>query len=792
MTLDIPRMHRSPDAAPNWRLSPVDAGRHRAAGSGVSLHGTTRRRAPRCPRSALALALAALQVVAAAADNPAEAVELQHVEVIGTTPLPGLGTPLKDVPANVQVFGTRDLQRQRQGNLSEFLETNPTSVTVNAAQGNSYQTDISFRGFTASPLLGVPQGLSVFQDGVRINEPFGDVVNWDLLPQSAIASIQLIPGSNPVFGLNTLGGALSIYTKSGSQNPGTAVELSGGSFGRRTLELEHGGSAGNWDWFATANLSNEDGWAEHNPSRVRQFFAKVGYQTDDTDFDVSLSGADNRLEGTQTLPRSFLDKPREAYTFPDVNFNRMTMLAAKGSRALAPELLLGGNAYVRGYRNSSVSSNVNDNFGEVDPVTGEVDTVQALNDRSGISQASYGLGLQLTLSTPLAGLKNQGIVGASGDFGHASFRQESQPANFDAARGAVATGDFAPVTDARTRNRALAVFVADTLNLSPAWALTASGRYNDATVRIRDASGADPALDGDHAFRRFNPAVGATFNPTAELTAYASYNEGMRAPTAIELTCADPLAPCKLPNSFLADPPLAAVVARTLELGARGKHGDWRWSAAVYRTLLDNDIQFVSSGNAINAGYFRNVGRTRRQGVELMAGGDLGPVNLSLRYSFIAAVYVAGFVEHSPNNSSADGAGDITVAPGARVPGIPRQSLRIRLDADPLPDWQVGANVLLNSATRARGDENNQDVGGRVGGYGVLDLDTTWQAAPGVQVFARVNNVFDRRYANFGILGQNVFANAARTFDPGHGVGETFVGQGAPRGAWGGVRFEWQ
>ncbi|HMF27852.1 MAG TPA: Plug domain-containing protein, partial [Candidatus Cybelea sp.] len=175
--------------------------------------------------------------------------------VIGTTPLPGLGTPLRDVPANVQVFSGTEIGKQRQGNFSEFLENNPTSVTVNAAQGNPYQPDISFRGFTASPLLGVPQGISVFQDGVRINEAFGDVVNWDLVPQSAIAGFQLIPGSNPVFGLNTLGGALAVITKSGSNNPGTSVELSGGSFGRITASFDHGGSSGPVDWFTTANVS---------------------------------------------------------------------------------------------------------------------------------------------------------------------------------------------------------------------------------------------------------------------------------------------------------------------------------------------------------------------------------------------------------------------------------------------------------------------------------------------------------------------------------------------------------
>ncbi|HVO08541.1 MAG TPA: TonB-dependent receptor plug domain-containing protein, partial [Burkholderiaceae bacterium] len=354
-----------------------------------------------------------------------------RVEIIGTTPLPGLGTPLRDVPANVQVYSGRELGKQRQGNLSEFLENNPTSVTVNSAQGNPYQTDISFRGFTASPLVGVPQGLSVFQDGVRINEPFGDVVNWDLLPQSAIAGLQLIPGSNPLFGLNTLGGALSIYTKNGRAYPGGAVELSGGSFGRRTLQFEQGGASGPWDFFATANLSKEHGWAQHNPSRVEQFFGKVGYQEGRDQFDVSLTAANNRLEGTQTLPKSFLDDRTQAYTYPDTNENRLAMLSLKGSHSLSSDMMLGGNAYLRQYRNHNVSSNVNDDFGAIDPITGAVDDVQALNDRSDIDQTSYGASVQLTVTAPLAGRRNQFVVGASVDAGRARFKQDSQPADFD-------------------------------------------------------------------------------------------------------------------------------------------------------------------------------------------------------------------------------------------------------------------------------------------------------------------------------------------------------------------------
>jgi iron complex outermembrane receptor protein len=689
------------------------------------------------------------------------------------------------------VFGSKDIRRQGQGNLTEYLEQNPGSVTVNAAQGNAWQADISFRGFTASPLLGTPQGLSVFQDGVRINEPFGDVVNWDLLPQSAISSIQLLPGSNPLFGLNTLGGALAVYTKSGSENPGTALEASAGAFGRTTATFEHGGAAGDWDWFLTGNAAREHGWAEHNPSRVEQLFGKLGYQTEASDLDLSFTGANNRLEGTQTLPRSFLDDPRQAYTFPDRNGNRVGMLAVKGSRFLAKGVLLGGNAYLRRTLNTSVSSDVNDDFGMPDEASGAPDTVQAFDDRSEIAQSSYGGGLQLTVDQVLRGLQHRWVAGIAADFGRARFSQFAQPADFDAARGTVATGVPVLETDARTRTGMHAVFAMDTIALAPQWTLTVSGRFNEAAVHIRDETGADPALAGDHAFHRFNPALGATWNPAPAFTGYASYNEGMRAPTAIELTCADPLAPCKLPNAFLADPPLAPVVARTGELGARGKDGDWQWSAAAYRTQTADDIQFIASGNQVNAGYFRNVGRTRRQGLELMLDGPLGPLTFSARYSFIAANYLTPFVEHSPNNSAADAAGDIAVTAGSRIPGIPRNVLRLRLDAEPAAGWQVGGNLLVASSQHARGDEDNRDAGGRVAGYAIVNLDTRWTIARGVELFVRANNLFDRRYANFGILGRNVFANPSRRFDPADAQPETFIGQGAPFGAWTGLRVEW-
>lgn len=720
--------------------------------------------------------------------------ELPRVEVVGTTPLPGLGTALRDVPANVQIFNRRDFDRQRSLDLTDFLGANANSVAVGAAQGNAYQQDISFRGLTASPLLGAPQGLSVFQDGVRVNEPFGDVVNWDLLPQSAISSVQIVPGSNPVFGLNTLGGALSINTKSGAQYPGGAFEVSGGSFGRKGAQLEYGGVRGPFDYFATANFADERGWAEHNPSRIKQFFGKLGFQDDITDLDVTLTLADNTLQGTQTLPQTWLDTPREAYTFPDVSENRLAFVAFKGSRFLSRDILIGGTAYYRDYRTSNLSSNVNPDYGGVDPDTGMPQTNEATNDRSVIDQQGWGLGLQLTFSGDVGPYRNRFVAGISGDFGNARFTQQSQTADFSADRNTFGTGPFVAETDVDSTNRYLGIYFADTLALSAQWTLTLAGRYNHARIVNTDRSGSDPELDGSFTYARFNPAAGLNFNPSPTFTAYAAYNEGMRAPTPIELTCSNATAPCKLPNVFLADPPLQAVIAKTIEVGARGRLGrDTQWAGALYRTDLDNDIQFVAAGGGTsNVGFFQNVGPTRRQGVELTASHRVGDLGLALRYSHIAATFRSAFVAASPDNSTADASGAIVVNPGNRIPGIPADSAKLRLDFEASERSAFGVTLILASRQYAHGDENNQDSHGPVPGYVAMNLDAQLQLAPNLRVFASVANVFNRRYQNFGLLGANAFTGPDRTFGPAAGiepVSEQFRGIGAPRGFWIGLRY---
>jgi outer membrane receptor protein involved in Fe transport len=741
---------------------------------------------------ALLVAALATTTPPARADNPAEVFELPSVQVIGTTPLPGLGTELRDVPANVQRFGGRDIERQRPATLTQFLEQNANSVGVASGQGNPYQQSLDFRGLTASPLLGTPQGMSVFQDGVRINEAFGDIVNWDLLPRSAISSVQLIPGSVPAFGLNTLGGALAIYTKSGEQYPGTTVEASGGSFGTRSLEFQHGGASDRIDWFATGHFSADDGWADHNPSRVEQFFGKLGFQNATTDIDVTLTLADNKLQGTQTLPLSMLGNPRQAYTFPDENVNRLAFVAAKGSRFVTEHALLGANIYYRRYKSSNFNSNVNDNFGEPDPVTGEPQT-DAVNDRAAIDQRSWGVAAQLTLEGELGGVHHQLVAGASADLGDTRFRQEEQPASFTAARGTTGTGAFAPFTDVALRNAYTGMFLNDTIRITERWTLTLAGRWNRAHVEIEDRSGQDAALNGESTFTRFNPAIGVNFNPSPALTLYGSYNEGMRAPTPIELTCADPAAPCKLPNEFLSDPPLAKVVSKTFEAGARGSLGpQTTWSAAVYRTDLDDDIQFISSGTgAVNAGFFQNVGSTRRQGVEIAAATRLGAFDVDVRYNHIDATFRSTFEALAPNNSSADANGAITVSPGNRIPGIPADSFKVRIEYERGP-LALGVGLIAATTQRARGDENNVDRNGPLPGYAVVNVDGHYRLTPRLTLFGLIANLFDARYYNFGVLGANVFTGPNGRFGPASGIAaapEQFRALGAPRGIWFGLRY---
>ncbi|MGH8688534.1 MAG: TonB-dependent receptor [Burkholderiales bacterium] len=708
--------------------------------------------------------------------------------MVGTVPVPGLGTPLSDIPATVQSVGAEDLRGRGARDIVQHMERNFGGVTVGGAQGNPFQQDLTYRGFAASPLLGVPQGLSVYVDGVRVNESFGDTVNWDLIPNNTISTLHLLSGSNPVFGLNTLGGVLSIQTKSGFAFPGTAASVEAGSFGRRSAEMEHGGHGENADWFVAADALNEDGWQQHSSSRLRRAFAKGGWQDSRTDLDVSIGLADNALEGAQTLPLAMLGSPQQPYTWPDRTENSLAFLLARASRYVSDDVLVTGSAYLRRLHQTNVSSNVNDDF---DPLLAVgPGNPQGLNDRTVLDQTMAGGSLQVSMDGRLWGSANRLTLGASLDRASADFAQDEQEAMFSADRQTVGVGAYAPQVRVAGDNTNVGAYFSNQFAMSPQWMLTASGRYDVARVSLRDRSGTQPALDGDHAFQRFNPALGVNWKPADSATYFASISQGMRVPSPVELTCADPAAPCALPNEFLSDPALKPVVAHTVEAGTRLRLSEsTRFSASAYRTVLDDDILFISSGTAANSGYFQNAGKTLRQGLDLGASVVHREYALQAGYSYVRAAYLTPFQMLSENNSSRDAAGNIAVESGDAISGIPRSSLKLLAEWTPVARWSLGFGWTWFDKQYARGDENNRDVNGPLPSYSVAQLFGRYELARGWEASLQVDNLFNHSYQNFGILGSNFFNGPGQTFDATAAAPEQFRSSGAPRAVWVALRY---
>ena len=724
-----------------------------------------------------AAALGLFAAVAARAQspaNPATALEAPAVHVIGIRPVPGLGTPLRDIPNAVQSTDAEEIRSRDALDVADHLARSFSGVSLNDSQSNAFQQDLVYRGFTASPLLGVPQGLAVFVDGVRVNEAFGDMVNWDLIPRNAIANLHLVSGANPAFGLNTLGGVLSMHTKSGFAFPGEALRLSSGSFGRRLLEGESGGHGERADYFAALRALDERGWREHASSRLRQGFLKAGWQDARTDLDVSLALADNAMQGTQTLPASMLDAPRRAYTWPDRTENQLGFLTVRASRFVMDDVLVSGTVYARDLQQDAVASNVNAEAGP-----------PAFNDRNSLAQRSAGALLQAVVTRRSGAASHELTFGAAFEGASADFVQQRQGAAFSAERETVALGPFAEVNHVGAQNGAYGLYAIEQFAPSPAWTFSLSGRYNVASVRLRDRSGLRPALDGDHSFRRFNPALGAAWNPNAALTVFASLSQGMRVPSPAELTCADPSAPCTLPNQFLADPALSPVIARTKEAGVRLRTArDAQLSAAVYRTVVANDIQFVSSAGAVNAGFFQNTGSTLRQGFELAYRIRGEPLSVSAAYSYLQAQYLTSFRMPSPNNSARDAADEITVGRGNAIPGIPRSQAKLLVDWGFAPRASLGFGWSWFDRQYARGDENNRDLHGPLPAYRVAQLFARYEPRRDWQLSLKVDNLLDRRYASYGVLGRNFFSGPGQSFDPAGATSEQFVAPGAPRAVW--------
>jgi outer membrane receptor protein involved in Fe transport len=795
-----------------------------------------------------------------------------NVTVVGSTPLHGSDVPIDRIPAPVQTATSRDIDRSGALDIADFLNRRLDSVHVNEVQGNPFQPDVNYRGYTASPLLGTPQGLSVYLDGVRLNQPFGDIVSWDLIPRIAVSSLALMPGSNPLFGLNTLGGALSLETKNGARDPGTSIQAIYGSHTRYAVEFEHGGArrGGGVHWYLSGNLFDEDGWREDSPSTVGQLFGKLGWQRARTDASLSVGYADTTLNGNGLQESGFLDRDYSSvYSKPDETKNRSAFVNVSGRHGLRDRLTLSGTAYFRHIDTHTLNGDVNEesldqalyqpNAAERAalaaagysgfPVSGETaentpfpywrclgnvllrdepgEKCNGLLNRSETSQYNAGVSGQITWLSD-ADSSHQVTMGAAYDDSGADFAQSTELGYLNPDRSVTGTGAFADgVTggeadgeplDARVdldgTTRTVSVYATDTLRLARGWHLTLSGRFNRTVVENVDAitpEGELGSLSGTHVFSRFNPAAGLTIDLPHRINAYVGYSEGSRAATSIELGCADPESPCKLPNAMAGDPPLDQVVTRTIEVGLRGT-ARVRWNAGYFRADNRDDILFVMSEQT-GFGYFRNFGRTRRQGLELGADGQFGPVTLGVGYTLLDATFQSPETVNGESNSSNEEAaggspgleGEIEIDPGSRMPLLPRHVLKAFGEVRVRSNVFVDLGLVSASNSYARGNENNAHEPDEVyyfgpgssPGYAVVNLGTRYQVTPKIGILLQINNLFDRQYSTGAQLGANAFTDTgafiARPF-PAVG-GEfplrhgTFLAPGAPIAFWIGTRI---
>lgn len=764
-------------------------------------------RLQRHPVAAAALVALAWSAGGVAAQTAAPAPEraptaLERVEVVGTAPIPGTGVDRDKVPANVQQLNSARLDELGERNLPDLLQNHLGSAQVTSTQGNPYQLEVSFRGYTASPLLGQPQGLSVFLDGVRLNEAFGDVVNWDLVPRNALASLTMLPGANPVFGLNTLGGALVLATRSGDSHPGTELEVSLGSFGRKDFELSHGRKLDdNTFLFVATDLFKEDGWRDHSPSEVRQLFAKINHEDGPLDWSLSFNGADNTLVGNGLLPESMLAQSRsQIYTRPDRTGNRLAALNLQVGHDLGGGQRLQALAHVRRLDTRTVNGDLNDEWDGTSAFSG-------VENRTRSAQRTRGLSLQWSHTNA----DSQLTLGASHDQSRTRFEQAGALGTLDASRAV--TDVQAEELNAKLtgRSRTSSLYATETLQLSPALALTAASRYNRTqvtTVDVGRIEGLTTTLDSDQRYHSLNPSLGATWTAPSGWTVYGNLSQGSRAPSPIELGCSDPANPCVLPNALQSDPPLKQVVSRSVEAGVRGQLAPgWRWNSSVFVSNNRDDILFVSNSQA--AGYFANVGQTRRRGLEIGLSGRAATHDIGLHYTLLDASYRSGACLVSEANSSASSAttpassacpaeGEIEVRPGDRLPDVPRQLFKLDLGWRAMPGLRLGANLTAQSGSIARGNDNQQHQpdgvdfsgSGRLPGFAVLNLNASWKLGHGWTLSGRIDNVFDRRYASGAQLGQNAFDANGTLQAPADWRNEQFVAPGAPRSL--GVALNWR
>ena len=737
-----------------------------------------------------------------------DAISTGTIDVYSTSPLPSIGLPKNMVPANIQTISSKELDTQVGVSVADYMINNLQGVTVNEVGGNPFQLELNFRGYNATPISGNPQGLSVYIDGIRANEAFSNNVLWDLIPNFAINNMQMIAGSNPVFGLNTLGGAMSMQTKSGQNFKGKNIDVSAGSWARTSSLIEMGGVVddSNMDYYVGYEHFNENGWRKFSPSHVNQLFGKLGFESEMSRYEITYTGAHNLLIGNGLTPKDLLGAKRDGiHTLEDETKNEYSQIALNMSHFFDEETMMAGNVYYKRSDQATFNGDLNDEFCDEDTHDETECTAaqQALSqsdaenlnegvfNQTNTLQDVFGLNLQTTFDQDWLGRRNQLVAGVSAEYSQIKFKQTGQEVATLSSNGFFAgtLGDVEQSSGLTGKTKTYGAFVTNTHSVNNRFNINTAVRYNHVQVDNRDTfNGPDSSasLTGKHHFERFNPSLGITFQPNEILSTYASYSESSRAPTSIELGCANPDQPCNLPTQMADDPPLHQVVAKTVEGGISGRvTKDTSWNMSIYHATNNNDILFVYADASNGMGYFTNVEETTRKGLDVGVSTKFDKLALSINYGFVMAQYGSNFTLVSEVNSSAS-SDSIQVSDGDYLPNIPKHHLKIRADYEINPRWNLGATLTGFTESYMMGNENQQHdssggLQGEIPGYAIVNLDSQYSFRKDWRVHAKFINIFDQEYVTGGRLAETR-VQTDRSFGDERNVASLIPG--APRAGW--------
>ncbi len=747
---------------------------------------------------------------------------------IKMSPIGGSEIPLDKVPSGVSVVTASEINRDASKQVQNALQQNVPGVILTDTAGSAFRTDVQYRGFDASPIGGRSQAIAVYQQGIRINESFGDTVNLDAIPNNAIDDIAIV-SNNPAFGLNAVGGAISIAMKDGFLYQGSEIDIMGGSYGRRQIAVQTGGNSGSVGAYVAAEAVHDSGFRDFSEADVRRMYADLGFKGSAVELHFNFTGADSTAGVVTAAPEDLLNNDwGRTFTSPQDTEYQVLMPSINAKVKATDTLTLSALAYYRSFKQNVLDGNIAavepcttdptllcsfedgeepllDANGKPIPVPG--DAVGTL-DRITQDAESEGVTLQAVEKAKLLGHENQFLVGASYDHGKVAYQTSSEIGSIGPRFVVTGTGNIAVEPDdftprnLTTENTYYGLYFSDTFNVTEALAITAGGRYNYAEIQLTDLTGDFPEINSLSTYERFNPMAGATYRLLPGISVYGGYSESNRAPTAAELSCANPANPCLIESFLTDDPPLNQVVGKTWEAGLRGEHKSYdsqrlTWSLGYFHTLNEDDILNVAA-TSTGRGYFLNAGNTLRQGVEAAVGYESSKWSGYASYAFIDATYQSNLILPAPNTpegtidcpgaTGSDPAQCNVVSAGDHLTGIPQHRFKAGFNYWLTDKWQAGADLIATTDQYFFGDEANNNR--QLQGYTRVDLHTTYDVNENVQIYGLVKNLFDQRYGLYG-----TFFDPEEVKDAADAAGVTLanprsITPASPISAYGGLRLK--